>query len=83
MNESNGIIEIKTYNIIPTNTMIIVNPDDDSGFMQIEPYTYGIDREDRRVFTISKSSQKNLFDVYLNSYKKIWNDAQQSTNQTS
>ncbi|HSF50165.1 MAG TPA: hypothetical protein VLA74_05320 [Nitrososphaeraceae archaeon] len=48
-----------TYKLISTKTMIIVNPKGGSGFIQIEPYPYDIDREDGRVLRISKSRQKN------------------------
>lgn len=83
MNDSNDNFQIRKYKSIPTNTMIIVNPNDDSGFMQVEPYLYGIDREDRRVFKISKINQKKLFDVYKTSFQKMWKDTEESINQTS
>jgi hypothetical protein len=83
MNENKKKFQILTYKSIPTNTMIIVNPNDDSGFMQVEPYPYGIDREDRRVFRISKRRQEKLFLIYKESYEKMWKDVEQSTNQTS
>jgi hypothetical protein len=64
--------------LIPTHTLIITNPREDSGIMQIEPYPYATDREDRRVFRISKKKQKRLFEVYLTSYERMWEDAKKA-----
>jgi hypothetical protein len=45
--------------------------------MQVEPYPYGIDRERRRVLKISKKKkgQAELFQVYIDSYEKMWKNA--------
>lgn len=64
---NNNNFQIRKYKSIPTNTMIIVNPNENSAFIQVEPYPYGIDREDRRVFRISKRRQEKLFNMYKDS----------------
>jgi hypothetical protein len=66
-------LEIKTYkNTIPTQSMIIVDPNTDSSYMQIEPYPFQTHQQNRKIFKISEREQGELFDVYWSSYEKMW-----------
>jgi hypothetical protein len=40
--------------------------------MQVEPYPFGIDREERRVFRIYKRKQADLFNIYWQSFQNMW-----------
>jgi hypothetical protein len=65
-------LKVKKHKHIPTHTLLIKDPNTDSGVMQVEPYPYGIDREKRRVFILKKKKHEGLFDIYVKSYDNIW-----------
>jgi hypothetical protein len=67
-------LEIRTYDVIPTHSMIILDPATDSiGVMQIEPYAYETAQEERGIFMILKRKQKKLFEVYSRAFNNMWN----------
>jgi hypothetical protein len=78
-------LELKIYDFIPTHSMIIVESKDDdkNSFIQLEPYSYGLYQEERRIYYISKKKNKKLFESFEKSYDKMWTDSQQLANQTS
>jgi hypothetical protein len=81
---SNSQLKFKLYDFIPTHSMIIVESKDDdkNSFIQLEPYSYGLYQEERKIYYITKKKNKKLFKTYENSYDKMWTDAKQVTNQT-
>ena len=55
--------------------MIVVDPFiESSGYLQIEPYPFGITSVDRRVFCLNadRKDQKVLFGVFLKGYNNLW-----------
>ena len=81
---SNFHLETRIYDFFPTQSMIIVeSKDDDNSFIQLEPYSYGLYQEERRIYYITKNKNKKLFETYEKSYNKMWTDSQQLTHQTS
>lgn len=70
-------LEIKTFKkLVPTHSLIIVDPKHPKHEMQIEPYPYGIAQENRRVMKISNSkNHEELFNFYLESFGSIWSRA--------
>jgi hypothetical protein len=77
--EAKKKLEIKTYKkLVPTHSLIIVDPNHPKREMQIEPYPWGIAQENRRVMKISNSkNHKDLFDFYLESFNNIWSKAEE------
>jgi hypothetical protein len=69
-------LEIKKYNEIPSHSMIIVDPDTSSAFMQVEPYAPMTAQQYRRIFKISQREQGNIFELYWNAYNSLWNHAE-------
>jgi len=65
-------LQIRTHHLIPTHTLLILDPNTDSAIMQVEPYPFGIDREERRVFKIRKNKHIELFNVYWKSFQNMW-----------
>jgi len=65
-------LQIRTHELIPTHTLVILDPSSDSAVMQVEPYPFGIDREERRVFRIYKRKQAELFNIYWQSFQNMW-----------
>jgi hypothetical protein len=59
-------LELRTYYDIPSHSMIIVDPDTSSSFMQIEPYPQLTAQQYRRIFKISQHDQRNIFELYWN-----------------
>ncbi len=82
---NNPQLQFKLYDFIPTHSMIIVESKDDDkdSFIQLEPYSYGLYQEERRIYYITKKKNKKLFETYDKSYEKMWRDTKQVTNQTS
>ncbi len=66
---------VRTHKLIPTHTLLIMNPDSDSAVMQVEPYPYGIEAENRRVFPVFKKKHKEVFEMYWRSYENMWDTA--------
>jgi hypothetical protein len=66
-------LEIRKYKEIPTHSMIIVDPDTDSGYMHVEPYPPMTAQEHRRIIKITQHEQGNLFEMYWNAYNSLWN----------
>jgi hypothetical protein len=69
-------LEIKVFDGIPIQSMFILDPETDvGGVMNVEPYVYGIRKDDRRIHEIVASTQKKLFETYWKSYNKMWDSA--------
>jgi hypothetical protein len=69
-------LELRTYDDIPSHSMIIVDPDTSSSFMQIEPYPQLTAQQYRRIFKISQHEQRNIFELYWNAYNILWSHAE-------
>jgi hypothetical protein len=65
-------LEIRTYREVPTHSLIIVDADADSAFMQVEPYPPMTAQQYRRIFRITRE-QDNIFQLYWNSFNSLWN----------
>ena len=53
--------------------MFIIDPLSNSdGRMRIEPYSYGIEKPNRRIFEITSKGEKDLFNTYYDSYESMW-----------
>jgi len=64
--------ELKTFNTIPTNNMIILDKYSDSdASMLVEPLLYGSSNS-KRIFEVTRKKNKDTFDLYLNSFKRLW-----------
>jgi hypothetical protein len=76
-NKAKKKLEIKTFDkLVPTHSLIIVDPEHSKREMQVEPYPYGIAQENRRVMKISNSkNHEELFNFYLESFNNIWSRA--------
>ncbi|CAN5515528.1 hypothetical protein BH18THE2_BH18THE2_22230 [soil metagenome] len=59
-----------------TNSIIYIDPNSDSGLMQIEPYPYRTPQENRKIFEITRQNHKEVFNEYLNAFYRLWNSAQ-------
>jgi hypothetical protein len=69
-------LEIKKHDEISAYSSIIVDPINDEGSMQIEPYPFGIARSDRRNFLISNKTEKALFKAFHDGFKNLWDAAE-------
>lgn len=69
-------LELRMYDDIPSHSMIIVDPDTSSSFMQIEPYPQLTAQQYRRIFKISQREQGNIFELYWNAYNILWSHAE-------
>lgn len=68
-------LEIKIYDLLPFNTMIVIDPDSEKGEMQIGCLLYYTDSMSRPLFTISKAEDKGNFEKYWNSYRHALDNA--------
>lgn len=68
-------LELKKYDDIPSHSMIIVDPDTSSAFMQVEPYPPLTAQQYRRIFKLSQREQGNIFEMYWNAYNSLWSHA--------
>jgi hypothetical protein len=53
--------------------MFIIDQNTNSGIMRIEPYLFGIRKEERRIQEISRKNEKHLFQTYCKSFEEMWN----------
>jgi hypothetical protein len=66
-------LEIRVFDGIPIQSVFVIDPERESdGIMRVEPYLFGIRKEDRRRHELSSKKEKNLFELYWKSYHKIW-----------
>lgn len=73
--EQKNNLDLRRHDQIPTHSMIVVDPYiESSGYLQIEPYPFGITSGDRRVFCLNadRKDQKVLFGVFLKGYNNLW-----------
>ncbi len=64
--------ELKISKTIPTNNMIILDKYNDSdAIMLVEPLLYGSSNT-KRIIEINRKKNKDTFEMYLNSFKKLW-----------
>lgn len=72
LSESNkGKLEIRTYNLPPLYTMIIIDENSEDAKIHVEPYIYMVKIRDKIVFIIPKKKCKDIFNSYYTSYKHI------------
>ncbi len=69
-------LEIRKHNEIPSYSNIIIDPNDQNGFMQIEPYPYHVERGRRRNFMIYNAREKEVFDTFRDAFNNLWNTAE-------
>jgi hypothetical protein len=72
-NDYKNNLEIRMYREIPTQGMIIVDPDTDSAYMHVEPYPPMTAQEYRRIIKITHREHGNLFEMYWSAYNRLWN----------
>ena len=69
-------LEVKVFDGIPVQSLFILEPETESeGIMRVEPYAYGIRKEDRRIQELSRRHEQKLFDTYFCSFNKMWDRA--------
>jgi hypothetical protein len=68
-------IAVKLFNGIPVQSLFIIDSDKKGGAIRLEPYLFGITKQDRRISHISKKKQRHLFDTYSRSFDEMWNEA--------
>jgi Domain of unknown function (DUF5919) len=66
-------LEIKLFDDIPIQSMFIIDQNMNSGTMRVEPYIFGIRKEERRIQEITRKNEKNLFQTYCKSFEEMWN----------
>jgi hypothetical protein len=65
--------EIKLFDNIPIQSMFIIDPNTNSdGVMRVEPYLFGIRKEERRIQELSSKKEKELFQTYYRSFEEMW-----------
>jgi hypothetical protein len=65
-------LHVKLSNEIPVQSIFIIDPDEKHSVIRFEPYVYGITKQRRRIFEMSKKKQKELYKVYLKSFNELW-----------
>ncbi len=60
---------IKTHDLLPLESMVIIDPESEDGKMQVETYVYGKATPSRPNIALTKRDQRDLFEVYWESYE--------------
>lgn len=66
--------EMRTHTTPPTMSLIVIDPDRESGIMQVEPYPYGRDKQYRPIITIKQTGQEKVFRAFWSAYESIWKE---------
>ena len=69
-------ITLATYNVPPTSSMVIIDPETRSGEMVVEFFTYRCG-EERPLLTVKKRAGKNMFDSIYDHAKLLFQDCEQ------
>ncbi len=66
--------ELKTFTTIPTYNMILLDKyNEQDAIMLVEPLLYG--SSSKRVIEITRKKNRDTFEMYLNSFKKLWDSS--------
>ncbi len=68
----NKRIEACLINYLPSHTLIIINGKSENGLMFVELGTFYSSSQGRPAFILHKSHDRQLFDMYYEEYKAMW-----------
>jgi hypothetical protein len=66
--------QIKTHNVIPTNSIIIVDGDTDSGYMQVEHYPFHISHFNTIIYCLKREMNQDNFSFVENELNERENE---------
>lgn len=65
--------EIRIYKTILPHNIIIRDRDiQGSGILLVEPYLFGINSQNRKIYQIYKRKNQEIFDLHFKSFLKLW-----------
>jgi len=67
--------ELRTYTVMPTHHLIIINPKRESGELQVHLNMYNRDSEDCPLIVIRKLEATELFDMFKTEFESLWNES--------
>lgn len=74
---NNGSFEVRTIDNILSTGYLIIDPESQSGWMNVRLYLYGWGAKNAPLFTLRRSEDPNWFEIYLSQFKEAWDDAKQ------
>ncbi len=68
-------VEIKVTDNRPALGYFIIDPQQDNGYMTLEPYICQMPRNERPIFSLSKINDTKWFQIYVNDFERLWKNA--------
>jgi hypothetical protein len=65
-------LAFRLSNEIPVQSIYIIDRLSETAIIRGEVYLFGIGKEDRRLYEISKNEEKHYFDTITKSYERLW-----------
>ena len=70
-----GHLELRTIEYLPAHTLVIINGHNEEGIIFVELGTFSANGRNRPTFALVKSKDTELFSLYYNEYKVMWDSA--------
>ncbi|MGB5053445.1 MAG: hypothetical protein WBO24_03505, partial [Nitrospirales bacterium] len=70
-----GTFELRTIDYMPPWALVLVDPDDGDGLIQVGLGTFGTDGRNRPSFLISKQNNADLFEMFCQEFDAFWESA--------
>ncbi|MFY0687569.1 MAG: DUF4062 domain-containing protein [Cyclobacteriaceae bacterium] len=80
-NKSNRYkVRLRTYDTVPTNSMVIIDPDSEDSELLIEFFLYHSGTHRPRLHVFGKGEGKELFDQILSDHENLWKHSKKIVN---
>jgi hypothetical protein len=70
-----GSFEIRIIDNIFSTGYLMIDPENQNGWMNIRLYLYGWGANNAPLFALNKTEDPSWFEIYLKQFKKAWDDA--------
>ncbi len=71
-NIERGRLDIRTHDLLPWHTLVLVDAESDNAMVNVEYYVYGTDSSSCPSFRFFKKEQPAWFSKYWESYQYVW-----------
>jgi hypothetical protein len=70
-----GNAELKFTSVAPPYSILIIDPEESSGEVQVELYAYNAYASERPHFVLTQTIDKHWYDFFRGQFEHLWNDA--------
>jgi hypothetical protein len=70
-----GNVKLRYLPVVPPFSLLIIDPEDEFGIVQVELFVYGTPTSERPHFVLTKANQKRWFDFFMKQFDLLWTNS--------